>query len=194
MEVNGYHFAIRGQWTKYYMANLGIQTARQPDKGHHLGVTAARESDTCVLQFSKVVFTLDDMNSLLQILQWIPSGLTRKHKLHRWLRKPCVYWCVSTAGTVPGLKRALEHLLNEWKLCVIWVPAHFAFLFIFPSHSGLLQVQKTCQACALVNVMWQPGWEGSLGENGYICMDGWVPSLLTWNHHNIVNWLYPNTK
>ena len=22
----------------------------------------------------------------------------------------------------------------------------------------------------LLNVMWQPGWEGSLGENGYICV------------------------
>ena len=25
----------------------------------------------------------------------------------------------------------------------------------------------------LFNVMWQPGWEGSLGENGYLCMYGW---------------------
>ena len=25
---------------------------------------------------------------------------------------------------------------------------------------------------ALLNVMWQPGWEGSLGENGYIY--GWL--------------------
>ena len=24
----------------------------------------------------------------------------------------------------------------------------------------------------LFNVTWQPGWEGSLGENGYICMYG----------------------
>ena len=34
----------------------------------------------------------------------------------------------------------------------------------------------------------------SLGENGYIHMYDWVPSLLTWNYHKIVNWLYPNTK
>ena len=27
----------------------------------------------------------------------------------------------------------------------------------------------------------------SLGENGYVYMYGWVPSLLTWNYHNIVN-------
>ena len=24
----------------------------------------------------------------------------------------------------------------------------------------------------LLNVMWQPGWEGSLEENGYMCMCG----------------------
>ena len=27
----------------------------------------------------------------------------------------------------------------------------------------------------LLNVMWQPGWEGSLGENGYMYMYGCVP-------------------
>ena len=41
--------------------------------------------------------------------------------------------------------------------------------------------------------MWQREWEGSLGENGSIYMDGWVPWLSTWNCHNIVNWLYPST-
>ena len=46
----------------------------------------------------------------------------------------------------------------------------------------------------LLSVMWQPGQEGSLGENWYICTYGWVPSLFTWNYHNIVNWLYFSTK
>ena len=27
-----------------------------------------------------------------------------------------------------------------------------------------------------------------------IYMYGWVPSLFTWNYHNIVNRLYPDTK
>ena len=31
----------------------------------------------------------------------------------------------------------------------------------------------------LLNVMWQPGWEGSLGENGYVHMYSRVPSLCT---------------
>ena len=42
--------------------------------------------------------------------------------------------------------------------------------------------------------MWQPGREGSLAENGYMYMYGWVPLLFTWNCHDIVNWLYPNIK
>ena len=32
-------------------------------------------------------------------------------------------------------------------------------------------------------------WERSLGENGDMCMYGWLPWLFTWNYHNSVNWL-----
>ena len=42
----------------------------------------------------------------------------------------------------------------------------------------------------LFNVMWQPGWEGRLGEKGSMYMYGWVPLLFTQNYHNIVNWLF----
>ena len=31
----------------------------------------------------------------------------------------------------------------------------------------------------LLKVRWQPGWEGSLGENGHVYIYGWVPSLFT---------------
>ena len=41
----------------------------------------------------------------------------------------------------------------------------------------------------LLIVMWQPGWKGHLGENGYTCMYRWVPLLFTWNSHNIFNQL-----
>ena len=44
----------------------------------------------------------------------------------------------------------------------------------------------------LLNAMWQPGQDGSLGEKGY--MYGWVVSLCIWNYHNIVNQLYSNIK
>ena len=46
----------------------------------------------------------------------------------------------------------------------------------------------------LLNVMWQPGWEGSLGKNRYMYVYDWVPLLFIWNYHSIVNWLYPITK
>ena len=46
----------------------------------------------------------------------------------------------------------------------------------------------------LLNVMWKPGWEGSLGENGYMYMYGWVALLCTWNSHNIVNRSFSNIK
>ena len=46
----------------------------------------------------------------------------------------------------------------------------------------------------LLNIMRQPGWEGSLGEKGYMYIHGWVPLLSTWNYHNIANWLYSNMK
>ena len=35
---------------------------------------------------------------------------------------------------------------------------------------------------------------GVLGENGYICMYGWVPLLVTGNYHNIAKWLYSNAQ
>ena len=44
----------------------------------------------------------------------------------------------------------------------------------------------------LLNIMWQPGWEGSLGENGYMFMRGWVHLLSTC--HSIVNQLHLNIK
>ena len=46
----------------------------------------------------------------------------------------------------------------------------------------------------LLNVMCQPAWEEGFGENGYMYMYGWVPSLFTWNYHNIVNQVYSNMK
>ena len=45
----------------------------------------------------------------------------------------------------------------------------------------------------LLSATWQPGWEKSLAENGYIYMYGWVPSLFTGNCH-IVNQLCSKTK
>ena len=44
-----------------------------------------------------------------------------------------------------------------------------------------------CRAQAnLLSAMWQPGWEGSLGENRYMYVYGWVPLLFIWNYHKLV--------
>ena len=61
------------------------------------------------------------------------------------------------------------------------------------------QQKPTVQHMELLSVMCHntvvcvntPGWERCLGKNGYMYMHGRVPSLYTWNYHNIVNWLYP---
>ena len=71
-----------------------------------------------------------------------------------------------------------------------WVQKNWCFWTV------VLEPTKTYCAVhgTLLKVMWQPGWEGDLGENGYMYMDGWVPSLFTWNSHNIVNQLFPQYK
>ena len=38
--------------------------------------------------------------------------------------------------------------------------------------------------------MWQPGWEGCLGENGYMNMYGSVTLQSTQNYHSMVNHLF----
>ena len=41
---------------------------------------------------------------------------------------------------------------------------------------------------------WTAWMGGGFGENSYIYMYGRVPSLFTWNYHNVVNQLYHKTK
>ena len=47
---------------------------------------------------------------------------------------------------------------------------------------------------ALLSVVGQPWWKGSLRKNGYMYMYAWVPLLFAWNNHNFVNQLYSNIK
>ena len=56
------------------------------------------------------------------------------------------------------------------------------------------QQGRTIYHRTLLIVMWQPGLKGSLGENGYIYLHGWVPLLSTWSYHNIVNQLHSDIK
>ena len=56
-------------------------------------------------------------------------------------------WCAAVRGVAKNWTQ-----LSNWTTTASWV-----------AHGPLL------------NAMWQPGWEGSLGKNGYTCMYGWVP-------------------
>ena len=47
---------------------------------------------------------------------------------------------------------------------------------------------------SLFNVVWQPGWERSLGENRYVYVYGWVPLLFIRCYHNTANPLYSSIK
>ena len=78
-----------------------------------------------------------------------------------------------------------------WSFCVFYVflSQFWSFIYIYPWMRWSTRTYYIAQR-TLLNVMWQPGWERNLQENGCIYMYGWIPSLLTWNHHNIVNWLY----
>ena len=49
----------------------------------------------------------------------------------------------------------------------VWDQHVHPAVFIIDNQQRLLYTQGT-----LLNVMWQPGWEGSLGENGYMYMYG----------------------
>ena len=50
-------------------------------------------------------------------------------------------------------------------------------------HTAILKMDNqqgpTVSHRKLLNVTWQPGWEGSLQENGYMYIYGWVPLLFT---------------
>jgi len=39
-------------------------------------------------------------------------------------------------------------------------------------HTAIFKMDLLVPHGTRFNVMWQPGWEGSLGENGYMCIYG----------------------
>ena len=52
-------------------------------------------------------------------------------------------------------------------------------LLVFALTLSYKVIGNTVAHGTLLDVVWQPGWEGSLGENGYMCRYGWVPWLFT---------------
>ena len=146
--------------------------------------------------------------STFQKLQFIFSALTGK------VRFPLRPARIKNVFLSPGIKNMLQavqkrevqiFLNSRWDYILInpllqdteysscfhmkTIPAimHTLLYFKWITNRDLLYITWN-------SVMWQPEWEGGLRENGYMYMCGWIPSLFTWNYHNIVNQLCPNTK
>ena len=87
--------------------------------------------------------------------------------------------------------------LQSWKTSVLFLPNPWQLRSIC-THCYIQNGQPKRTYCiapgTLLNIMWQPGWEGSWGENKYMYMYGWVTLLSTWSYHNSVNWLYSSKK
>ena len=106
------------------------------------------------------------------------DALTKEKEMHR-LRE-WTYSC-QRKGQGEGIVKSLGYTSTNCYICNGWL-ARIYYMF------------STCLAHGtLLSVMWQPGWERYLGENEYMYMYGWVPSLFTWDYH-IVNQLYLNKK
>ena len=88
-----------------------------------------------------------------------------------------------------GPKRRTSQLQGcEW-FCEYIHPSHTAVFKIDQQQGPTVQPRELCSMlCGSL------GGKGVWGDNGHGYMYGWVPSLFTWNYHNIVHWLYSNKK
>ena len=98
-------------------------------------------------------------------------------------------------GITDSVDMSVSKLREIVKDTVAW---HAAVHGVTKSGTRLSNWTTTRTYCVaqgtLLNVTWQPGWEGSLGKNGSMYVYGWVTVLFTWNYHNIVNLLNSNIK
>ena len=62
--------------------------------------------------------------------------------------------------------------------------AYFHSLSVFTDLAFISDTLRSWATCE------QELWECGLGENGYMCMDSWIPLPFTQNCHNIVYWLW----
>ena len=137
------------------------------------------------------------INDVSRAYMLVPSPPIRKQ--HNFVYISCIYlknytttWYSWTY--LQNRKRLTD--LEEWTYGC-WgegIVREFGMNMYALLHLKWITNKDLLQQGTLLNVMWQPGWEGSLGENAYMYMCGWVPLWSTWNYDNIVNWLYANTK
>ena len=80
--------------------------------------------------------------------------------------------------------RPLNKIISSFKIIKLSDQATWNIGRLFPGRSGHHHPHGLKHLSSLPHqnassVMWQLGWEGSLGENGYMYMYGWVPLLFT---------------
>ena len=127
--------------------------------------------------------TLSEIRQKRRSILWHSLYMDSKMKWHKW-----AYLQNRKRLTENELTVARGEGWGEGQLgCLEWTYADCCF-FKWITNKDLCIAHGS-----LLNVMWQPGQEGSLEENGFISTYDWGPLLFTWNYHNIGN-LYPSTK
>ena len=101
----------------------------------------------------------------------------------QWIQRSIYMMVLGEAeeGRVVVKENALAHI-KEW------------LGMYTPLYSRWVTTGLSYSTWTLLSVICRPRREEGLGGNGYMCVYGWVHSLLTWNYHNIANWLHLNTK
>ena len=126
----------------------------------------------------------------------LQDGYTQKNNKHWW-------WCRNSSHTASGnvkmrqslwktvcsfSKSQLFHSMKCNKNSITWErpdetekenarPLSARWRWMIPN----INTSYSIAHGSLLSATWQPGWEGSLGKNGYMCICDWVLSLFTWN-------------
>ena len=129
------------------------------------------------------IVIVSEVNQRQRNIVWRPLYMESKKKWYKWTylqKRNRTYGCQEgELGTAMVREFGIDmytQLYFRW----IKYPVYFTRSYSI-AHGTLL------------NIMWRPGWEESLGENGYMYMYGYIPLLSTWNNHIII-WLNSNIK
>ena len=100
-------------------------------------------------------------------ISWHPLCVESKRKWYKWTYKTEKLTDLENELTVAGGRGGGqgERIVREFGINI------YTLLLKWITTKDLL-----CITWNLLSVMWQPGWEGSLGKNGYMYMYSWVAS------------------
>ena len=124
------------------------------------------ESEFSICHWKRSV--LGEVSQRRRNIIWHPLCVESKKKWYTWTY-------LQNRKRLTDLDKEL--MVAGWKGQGVWDGHVHAAIFKMDNQQVLLYIAYG----TLINVTWQLGWEGSLGENGYMYMDGWVSQLFTWN-------------